>query len=399
MRRAKNGIASFKREARHLFKRQYPVSSGDWSTLYYGIFKDWKGVLRKFPLGSKRKPAQEQLAILEADNVKKKDFDLEKIEQEKAKTKGMTLAEWLNRYLELTKHTPSWETRNAQCAHLMRLMGSLPLSQVNRVRIMEYKQRRLSEPLMRHGGPVKGTSIMGSTVNREVSCLITALNLAADEGLCDGAPRIKKERETPRDRILTDDEYKTLLDISPQWLQRVMIAANEAALDRGVLINLTWDSVKDGLIKVKGGRDKTGVTQRVGVSPALKEILDELRTEYRRIPIGDKINMLNTERRVFTKDGKRIYASTLRHAFESARDDAEIKDFQFRDFRHCARTRWAAAGLPFEVAEIGIGHKIRGMAGRYTNLTDDQILYAFQEMFTRSSHRESELATANARSV
>ena len=55
--------------------------------------------------------------------------------------------------------------------------------------------------------------------------------------------------------------------------------------------------------------------------------------------------------------------------------------------------------MPFEVAEIGLGHKIRGMAGRYTNLTDDQILYAFQEMFTRSSHRESELAAANARSV
>jgi len=398
MRRAKNGIASFKREARHLFKRQYPVSSGDWSTLYYGIFKDWKGVLRKFPLGSKLKPAQEQLAILEADNVKKKDFDLEKIELAKAKTQGMTLAEWLDRYLDLTKHTPSGETRHAQCAHLIRLMGSLPLSQINRVRIMEYKQRRLSEPLMRHRGPVKGTRIMGSTVNREVSCLVTALNLAADEGLCDGAPRIKKEREISRDRILTDDEYKALLDASPQWLQRVMIAANEAALDRGVLINLTWDSIRDGLIKVKGGRDKTGVTQRVGISPALKEILDELRTEYLQIPIKDRMNVLNTERRVFTKDGKRIHASTLRHAFESARDNTEIKDFQLRDFRHCARTRWAAAGLPFEVAEIGIGHQIRGMAGRYTNLTDDQILYAFQEMFTRSSHRESELATANGKS-
>jgi len=128
------------------------------------------------------------------------------------------LAEWLDRYLELTKHTPSWDTKNAQSAHLRRLMGSLPLPQVSRVRIMEYKQRRLSEPLLRHGRPVKDTSIMGSTVNREVSCLITALNLAADEGLCDGAPRIKKERETPRDRILTDDEYKALLDASPQWL-------------------------------------------------------------------------------------------------------------------------------------------------------------------------------------
>jgi len=399
MRRAKNGIASFKREAKHLFKRQYPISSGEWSTLYYGIFKDWKRVLRKFPLGSELKPAQEQLAILEADNVKKKDFDLEKIEQKKAKTKGMTLAEWLDRYLELVKHISSWKTKKAQCAHLKRLLGSLSLSDINRVRIMEYQTRRLSEPLMRHGEPVKGTSIMGSTVNREVSCLVAALNLAADEDLRDDAPRVKKKREIARDRILTDGEYKALLDASPQWLQRVMIAANEAALDRGVLINLTWDSIRDGLIKVKGGRDKTGVTQRVGISPALKEILDELRTEYLQIPIKDRMNILNTERRVFTKDGKRIHASTLRHAFESARDNTEIKDFQLRDFRHCARTRWAAAGLPFEVAEIGIGHQIRGMAGRYTNLTDDQILYAFQEMFTRSSHRESELATANARSV
>jgi len=272
-------------------------------------------------------------------------------------------------------------------------------AQVGKVKVMEYKQRRLSEPLMRHGEPVKGTKIMGSTVNREVSCLITALNLATDEGLCDGAPRIKKERETARDRILTDDEYRALLDASSRWLQRLEIAANEAALDKGVLIRLTWPSVNDSLIKVKGGRDKTGADQRVGISPALKEVLDELRAEYLRIPIKDKMNMLNTERRVFTKDGKPIIAATLRHAFEKALDDAKVEDFQFRDFRHCARTRWAAAGLPFEVAEIGIGHKLRGMTGRYTNLTEDQILYSFQEMFTRCLHRESELATANGRGV
>jgi hypothetical protein len=30
-------------------------------------------------------------------------------------------------------------------------------------------------------------------------------------------------------------------------------------------------------------------------------------------------------------------------------------------------------GLPFKVTEINLGHKLRGMAGRYTNLTDDQI--------------------------
>jgi hypothetical protein len=38
----------------------------------------------------------------------------------------------------------------------------------------------------------------------------------------------------------------------------------------------------------------------------------------------------------------------------------------------------SAMGLPYEVAEIGLGHKLRGMMGRYTNLTDDHIRDAFQ---------------------
>ncbi len=378
---------SLKRIAPRFYKRQYQAANGEWTTLYYGILVDWKKKRRTFPLGSDLKTAREQLKILEADNVKRKDFDIEREEKQKAATAGMTLSEWLDRYLDLVKHMPSWKTKKAQCAHLKRLMGSLALSEIDKIRIMEYKVRRLSESLIRHGKAVKGTKIMGSTVNREVSCLITALNLAADKGLCDGVPRIRKERETPRDKTLTDAEYKALLDVSARWLQRVMIAANEAALDRGVLVNLTWDGVKDGLLKVNGGRDKTGADQRAGISPALQVVLDELRAEYRRIP--------NTERRVFTKGGKPISKVTFRHTFEKAVQDAKIEDFQFRDFRHCARTRWAAAGLPFEVAEFGIGHKIRGMAGRYTNLTDDQIRDAFQKMFTGCLHEKTDAATAN----
>ena len=32
-----------------------------------------------------------------------------------------------------------------------------------------------------------------------------------------------------------------------------------------------------------------------------------------------------------------------------------------------------AAGLPFDIGECGIGHNLRGIAGRYINLSDDQI--------------------------
>ena len=39
--------------------------------------------------------------------------------------------------------------------------------------------------------------------------------------------------------------------------------------------------------------------------------------------------------------------------------------------------------LPYEVGEIGIGHKLAGIAGRYINLSDDHIREAFQQMFFR----------------
>jgi len=382
---------SFERIAPHLYKRQYETSNGEWSTFYYGILVDWKGKRRRFPLGSELRTAREQLKVLEADNVKRKDFDLERKEKQKAATAGMTLAEWLDRYLDLMKGTKSGKTIKAYSLHLKRLLGSVPLQDVTKVRIMEYKNRRLDESIVRHGEPVKGWRIKGATVNREVSCLIAALNLAHDEGLCEEPPRVKKESEEARERILSDAECKALLDASPGWLRRIIIGANEAALDRGVLLTLTWDDINPALVIVKGGRAKTGGKQRVGISPALGEVLEELRAEYRRVP--------NTENRVFTKDGKPVSGNTLRYAFEKALQDTKIEDFQFRDFRHCARTRWAADGLSYEVAEGGLGHKLPGMHGRYTNLTDDQVRDAFQKMFTGCLQEKSDFARVSERSL
>ncbi|MCZ6452589.1 MAG: tyrosine-type recombinase/integrase [Deltaproteobacteria bacterium] len=372
---------SFKRIAPHLYKRQYQNASGDWSTRFYGIFTTWKGNRITFPLGENLDAARDKLGVLHKRNDAEYDFDRVREDKKKAKIKGMTVAEWLDRYIVLMKDKKSGKTVKTYSVHLKRLLGSIPLQDMNKVRIMEYKNRRLAESVVRHGKPIEGKRIKGATVNREISCLIAALNLAHDGGLCEEPSNVKKESEEARERILADAEYRALLDTSPRWLQRILIAANEAALDRGVLLTLTWDDIKPGLVVVRGGRAKTGVKQRVGISPALKEVLDELRAECERIP--------NTEHRVFTKDGKPVSGNVLRYAFEKALQDAKIEDFQFRDFRHCARTRWAADGLPYEVAEGGLGHKLPGMHGRYTNLTDDQVRQAFGEMFTSCLHRKT----------
>jgi hypothetical protein len=243
----------FEKIDRHLYRRQYQNAASECKTIYYARFVDWQGKRRAFPLGSEIKPAREGLALYEARNVKRENFDADKV-------KGMTLSEWLKRYLDLVKTSASYPTKQAQCLHLKRILGDLPLTEITRVKIMEYKNRRLSETIIRHGEAVEGAQITGATVNREVSCLITALNLAADQDLCEGAPKVKKEREVARDRILTETDYKAIIEAAPRWLQRVLITANETAIDQGVLLKLTWDCVKDGLIVVKGGRAKTGAS-------------------------------------------------------------------------------------------------------------------------------------------
>ena len=129
-----------------------------------------------------------------------------------------------------------------------------------------------------------------------------------------------------------------------------------------------------GLLIVE--REKTEKRQVVGISPALQAVLDELRSEYRNVP--------NVGKLVFTRKGKAIPKATLRHAFDKAVRDAKVINFQFRDFRHVARTTWSLAGLPVEVCEIGLGHSLKGMAKIYNNPTDEQIRTAWQAMFARS---------------
>jgi integrase len=147
---------------------------------------------------------------------------------------------------------------------------------------------RLSEPINRHGNPVEGSHVRPSTVNREVTSLIGLLNLAAEDGLLEKIPATKRLKESEdhlaRERVLEADEYKALIDASPRWLQRIIVGAYEACLSRVDLLTLTTDEVQRkraaaALIKITGGRNKTKARQKVPISPALADVLDELDRE------------------------------------------------------------------------------------------------------------------------
>lgn len=109
-------MESFELVERHLYRRRYQTSSGEWATCYVGRFVDWKGVRRKFPLGEHLDRARNKLGELRKKNDAEFDFDKEKAEKKKAKASGMTLFPWIERFMSVkaSKRSLSKDKESAQ---------------------------------------------------------------------------------------------------------------------------------------------------------------------------------------------------------------------------------------------------------------------------------------------
>ena len=118
------------------------------------------------------------------------------------------------------------------------------------------------------------------------------------------------------------------------------------------------------------------------VTHELKALILELQAERRRIP--------NVDGLVLTRDGKPIPKLKFEYWFRKARKEAGIQNFTFHDFRHCAITRWAAAGIPTAAAMIATGHTSDQSHKKYQNLQKDQLKNAFQNLLPSCSQAKDD---------
>ncbi len=266
--------AQMKRIAKNLYKRQYQVANGDWSTNYYGAFVDWTGKRRTFPLGVDLKIACQELAVLKARNIRRENFDADKEKPQVGLTFGVYGADYFKSKVDPDKRAGGVERETRSFKTLKTFFGDMLLSDIDRSKVMEYRAKRSAEPKMRRGKPVADSKIKFSTVNRELAFLRYLLNLAADDDIIDKVPRIKlkSEKELKRDRIITDDEYRALLDSTARPVQRVLIALYETAMRSGEAINLTWAMVdeKAGFIRLSAHYVKEKKRRTVPISPVLR---------------------------------------------------------------------------------------------------------------------------------
>jgi integrase len=265
-----------------------------------------------------------------------------------------TFAEMMEKYL---KEHSLVKKRSAvrDCSsvkHLLPFFGAMQLREIRPANISEYKTKRLAAK----AGP--------GTVNREVALMKHAFTLAIREwGWIKENPArmVSMEKEPPhKDRWLTDEEEKQLLNACPAWLREIVVFAVDTGCRRGEILSLPWKHLDlDKGVAIIFGR-KTNEWRSVPLTRRLREMFSEKQASQKVRSMRSNPVFCNTE-------GQPVNIHELRWAFEVALNKAGVEDFRFHDLRHTFATRLAQDGVDLFTIQKLLGHKSYAMTERYAH--------------------------------
>lgn len=278
---------------------------------------------------------------------------------------------------------------------LLAYFGRKRLRSIRHTDIESYKNARLNTGVP-CGVDEKGRTIYRQRsiagVNRELELLRAMMRFAEhNEWIIKspfqkGASLISKASERQRDRVLTFDEERRLLEACgdrvveytrrahkrgsskiPQhkitatlsgenraYLRALIITAIDTGCRRGELFKLTWGDVdfNASLIRVRATTTKTEKARAVGMTPRVREQLVSLRNAAPNDDAGFVFGIKNT----------------IKRAFASLLSAAKIDDLHFHDFRHTFVTRSIRAGVPAAEVMKTSGHTQHVTFARYLNI-------------------------------
>jgi len=216
-----------------------------------------------------------------------------------------------------------------------------------------------------------------ASVNRELMTLRRMLNVAQTEGWIANNPfkaglsLINMSDENQRNRILTSDEEKRLLEICDcderRHLKAIIICLIDTGLRFSEMKTLTWEGVdfEYGVIKIKAFNSKTAKGRIVGITERLEKELRRLQGEQE---ILKSVNIGIQDDLVFG------VKSNVNRSWRTARTKAGLEDLRLHDLRHTTGTRLARKG--FTSAQIGrkLGHQQEKTTYRYINSDYEELL-------------------------
>ena len=221
--------------------------------------------------------------------------------------------------------------------------------------IEEYKVMRLNKPTKRGQRQI-------ASVNRELELLRAILKFAIREGWLIrspfemGAHLISKSDETRRERVLSHDEEKRLLNACVgrcAHLKAIIIAALDTGCRRGELFKLQWRDInlEKNVIKIRAMNSKTA-------RPRTLPITNRLAIEFEKL---SQVSNQDPDDLIFGIQDK------VKKSWKSVCMVAGVEGLRFHDLRHSAITRMVQAGIASTIVMKISGHTQHATFARYVN--------------------------------
>ena len=161
---------------------------------------------------------------------------------------------------------------------------------------------------------------------------------------------IKKRKTKSRERFLGDGEIRLV------WLAADKLGGSYGALTKLLLLTgarrneiarLTWDEIKADEIVLPPDRNKTAEWLHIPLTPLMRSIIEALPRRGSYV-LGDGLRPLSANMRA-----------------KNSLDVQLNEPFRFHDFRRTFITGCARIGVPIQVVEKCVGHKLSGVLKTY----------------------------------
>ena len=277
---------------------------------------------------------------------------------------------YLEDYAKVKKR--SWKTDKSYLdANLVPYFGECLLTEITSYLVEKYQGKRLKD------------GVKKSTVNRELACMKKLFNKAIDWEYVKVNPVLKvdffSETENRKERVLSMDEEKKLLEFSPEHLKPIVVTALQTGMRRREILMLKWENVNlnDGCARVPKEISKSGRDRVINFNGMLKAELLKQKKSDSKSPF------------VFVnhKTGKPF--RDIKKAFRGACERAGIEGLRFHDLRHTYATRLAEMSVPLPTIKELLGHSKVMMTERYTHSSEEQKKKAVELLHQRYMNHTS----------
>lgn len=224
--------------------------------------------------------------------------------------------------------------------------------------------------------------VSDGTIIKEVNVLKRLFNVAVDDELIDSNPaqRIKMPAAPEgRNRYLTLDELKKVLEACPEWLRPIVGLAVALGTRRGELLAVRLQDIdlKQGTVQLR--KTKNGKMRPAFINEPAAQVLASLGVGTTRKGTG----LLFPE----------VTPAQVTVAFIRACEDAGIEDFSFHDLRHTYASHLRMNGADLHDLQKLLGHSDPRMTNRYAHLSNAHLETAARRldgMFILPSARNEE---------